>query len=94
MLCLLAVGSFAQFVDQLPELRFDLCEILAGKRFLRPNQYIDTAQLALLLAVKFAQYPLHVIALHRTTRELLTDNQSDASVFQHIWHVVYDQELP
>ena len=93
MLCFLAVGSFAQLVDQLLEFRFYLGKILMRKRFLRSNEDIDAAQSMVLMSKQFAQQALHVISLYGTACRFLSDDQSHASMFQCIRHVVYDQEL-
>lgn len=93
MLCFLAVGSFAQLVDQLEKFRFYLRKILMRVRFLRPDEDIYTAENMLLLPKQFPQNALHVIAIYGTTRRFFSDDQSYTSMFQRIRHVVYDQEL-
>ena len=93
MLCFLAVGSFAQLVDQFEKFRLYLGEILMRKRFLRSNENIDAPQGMVLMSKQFAQQALHVISLYGTACRFLSDDQSHASMFQCIRHVVYDQEL-
>lgn len=93
MLCFLAVGSFAQLVDQFEKFRLYLGEILMRVRFLRPNKNVDAAECILLVSKQFAENAFHIIAIHGTARRFLPDDQTHTSMFQRIRHVVYDQEL-
>jgi hypothetical protein len=93
MLCFLAVGSFAQLVDQLNKFRLNLGEILMCIQLLRPNKNIDATESILLVPKQFAEDALHVIAIHGSTRRFFPDDQTHTSMFQRIRHVMYDQEL-
>lgn len=87
----LSLHFFAKLLHQTGKLLLHLGKLGMTKTQLRPGYQVQTRQQGLFKSELLAQYPLHIVAVHRTLGDFLAYHQAQPGVSKISVLVVQDQ---